>query len=170
MERTLAHRRDEAIKRDIVDLIGFDPLPARMTRQTRKPDAGSALRKLGQQSSPTRAQGGLPRWPQLLEATGTDGCKEVGPDVAESLGREPGGERIDCSKLSAKHREVERNVTGRGAEQLRHPVHGRAEIAQSGRREVSSDLERIEHRLERCGGSGWAASGFGIAFEGRWVV
>jgi len=106
----------------------------------------------------------------LLEATGPDGCQEVGPDVAESLGREPGGERIDRSKLRANHRQLERNVTGRSTQELRHPGHGRAEVAQSARREIPPSLERIEHRLERFGGSGWAASGPGTAFDGRWVV
>ena len=59
MKRTLAHGSDEAIKCGVVDLIGLDALPARMTRQTRKPDAASTLRKPVQQSSPTRAQGAL---------------------------------------------------------------------------------------------------------------
>jgi hypothetical protein len=106
---------------------------------------------------------------QLLEATGTDGCEEIGTDVAESLGRKPGGGWIDRSKLRANHREFERNVTGRSAQELRHPGHGRAHVAQSTPRKVPSSLERIEHRLERCGGRGWVASGPGIAFDGRSV-
>src|SRR5262249_42672291 len=91
-------------------------------------------------------------------------------DVAESLGRKPGGGRIDGSKLCANHREFERNVTVRSTQELRHSGHGRAEVAQSARREIASSLERIKHPLERCGGRGWAVSHPGIAFDGRWVV
>src|SRR5438128_8173424 len=147
VERALAQRVDEAPNRGVVDLMGLDALPARMTRQTREPNAISTLRKLGQQLSPTRAQGALARRQHWSKATGIDGRKEVGTDVTEGLGRKPSGDRANGSELGAEHRKVERNLSGLIAQELGYPGYGRAQVAEPIRRGVLLPFKRIEHRF-----------------------